>query len=122
MRVERLENMVHGWFVGDFEPHVLKTSDVEVGVKTYQAGEYESWHYHRVAAEVTVIVTGEVEMNGRRYGAGDILVIEPGEGTDFRALTDVTNVVVKFPGASDDKYEDRDGAVRDALPEESWPC
>ena len=31
-------------------------------------------------------------------------MIEPGEVTDFTALTDVVNVVVKLPGANDDKY------------------
>jgi ribosomal protein L3 len=54
---------------------------------------------------VTVILAGEVEMAGKRYQAGDIVVIEPGEETDFRALTDATNVVVKVPGAPDDKFE-----------------
>ena len=32
------------------------------------------------------------------------IVIEPGEATDFRALTDATNVVVKVPGALNDKF------------------
>ena len=31
-------------------------------------------------------------------------LIEPNEATDFEALEDTTNTVVKFPGASNDKY------------------
>lgn len=34
--------------------------------------------------------------------------MEPGDVTDFQALTDVINVVVKIPGANDDKYEVRE--------------
>lgn len=31
--------------------------------------------------------------------------MEPGEATDFYAVTDAENVVVKLPGANNDKYE-----------------
>jgi len=44
-------------------------------------------------------------MNGMEYRASDIVVMEPGEDTDFESLDDGTaNVVVKIPGANDDKY------------------
>lgn len=104
MRTERLENMVRGWFVGSFEPTMHSTDAVEVGVKQYQPGDYEDRHYHKVATEITLILNGVAEMNGRRFTQGDIVVMEPGESTDFRAVTEVTNIVVKIPGASDDKY------------------
>lgn len=104
MKTSQLDTMTKGWFVGDFEPSVLRTDSVEVGVKHYKAGDAEDWHYHKVATEVTVVVSGEVEMNGRRFKAGDIIVMEPGEGTDFKAITDAVNAVVKFPGARNDKY------------------
>lgn len=96
-----------GWFVGNFEPTLYRTGDVEVAVKRYQAGDYEPEHHHRLATEITVIVSGEVEMNGVRYGGGDILMIEPFEATDFRALQDTVTAVVKVPGANDDKYPGR---------------
>ena len=31
-------------------------------------------------------------------------MLEPNEATDFEALEDTVNTVVKFPGASNDKY------------------
>jgi hypothetical protein len=104
MKVYRLEDMTKGWFVGNFNPTVLSTNDVEVAVKMYKAGDSESSHYHKVATEITVITSGEVRMNGVTYGAGDILVIEPFQATDFLAVTDVVTTVVKFPGANDDKF------------------
>lgn len=100
----RLEDMVKGWFVGDFAPTVLATQAAEVAVKTYRAGEREARHYHKVAREVTLVQQGRVSMNGVEYGAGDIVVIAPMESTDFVVLEDTVTVVVKVPGAPDDKY------------------
>jgi quercetin dioxygenase-like cupin family protein len=99
-----LSTMKLGWFVGDFEPSVHRTSAVEVAVKQYKAGDSEPAHCHRVARELTVIVSGSVRMNGTEYSAGTIVVIEPGEATDFAALTDAVTAVVKIPGAKDDKF------------------
>lgn len=104
VRKENLYGMLRGWFVGEFSPTLCKTNEVEVGVKRYHAGEYEGVHYHKIATEITVIVSGAVEMNGVRYEENDILVIEPYDATDFLALTDAVTTVVKIPGASDDKY------------------
>lgn len=100
----RLEEMVRGWIVGDFSPTMLATSDVEVAIQRYSAGDYEAAHHHRIATEITVIVGGEAEMFGRVFKDGDIIKIPPGSTTDFRAITDVTTVVVKHPGAKNDKY------------------
>lgn len=104
MRVEKLSSMKKGWFIGGFEPTLYKTNDVEVAVKSYKSGDHEGKHYHKVATEFTVIVEGRVKMFDQEFGAGDIVVVEPGDATDFTALTDAKNVVVKIPGASNDKY------------------
>lgn len=108
MRIEQLSNMTKGWFAGDFTPAALHTKAAEVAVKTYPAGAYEQKHYHKIATEITVVVSGTVEMNGVQYQQGTIIVIEPGEATDFRAVTDVVNTVVKIPSCTDDKYVTED--------------
>ncbi len=104
MKVSRLEEMTRGWFVGDFTPTLFKTRDVEVAMMRYKAGDAEKKHFHKIATELTVIAQGEVEMNGKRYVTGDIVVMEPGEATDFRAVTDAMTTVVKIPGVVNDKY------------------
>jgi hypothetical protein len=104
MHIAKLSDMVRGWFVGDFTPTALVTQAVEVAVKSYAAGDKEERHYHKVATETTLILTGRVRMNGTEYLANEILVIEPMESTDFEALEDTTTVVVKVPGAPKDKY------------------
>ena len=104
MNKAKLDDMIGGWFIGNFEPSLLKTNDVEVAVKNYKSGDAEDEHYHKVATEYTVILKGKVKMMGVEYSEGEILTIFPNESTDFLALTDVTTVVVKVPGASNDKY------------------
>ena len=104
MEKHNLNEMIGGWFIGNFNPSLLKTNDVEVAVKNYKAGDEEEAHYHKIATEYTVILKGKVRMLGVEYNEGEILTIPPMESTDFLALTDVTTVVVKIPGASNDKY------------------
>jgi mannose-6-phosphate isomerase-like protein (cupin superfamily) len=104
MKIAKLEKMIKGWFVGHFEPTLYKTEAVEVGVKIYKAGTHESWHYHKIATEITVIISGRVRMNGKEFSEGDIVVIEPGEGSDFEVLEDTVTTVVKLPGVRNDKY------------------
>ncbi|MEK6848635.1 MAG: hypothetical protein AABX65_03300 [Nanoarchaeota archaeon] len=103
MKIYKLDSMTKGWFVGDFES-AFRTKDCEVAVKKYKAGDFEAKHLHKIATEVTAILSGSVLMNDKEYGEGDIIVMEPGEATDFKAITDVVNVVVKVPSVVGDKY------------------
>lgn len=104
MESTSLDQMVRGWFVGGFEPAVFKTTDVEVAVQHFKAGDKEARHYHKIACEITVIVKGRAIMNGKEYAEGAIIKINPGESTDFYAVEDTITTVVKLPGALNDKY------------------
>ena len=106
MKKTKLSDMVGGWFIGDFEPSLLKSKDFEVAIKNYKKGDYEESHHHKISTEYTVILNGYVKMNGIEHGTGSILTIHPMESTDFLALTDVTTVVVKTPSSKNDKYLD----------------
>ncbi len=99
-----LDDMVRGWFVGDFEPSVVRMSEAEVAVQRFRAGDIEAEHHHRAAVEVTVIVSGRAIMCGREVSAGDILVLPPGTATSFQALEDTVTAVVKTPSVLGDKY------------------
>ncbi len=104
MKTAKIDDMVKGWFIGNFEPSLLKTNDVEVALKTYEKGQKEEAHYHKIATEFTVVVSGRIRMFGQEWGKGDIIVAEPCDCTDFMALEDSVNLVVKIPGANHDKY------------------
>ena len=43
-------------------------------------------------------------MCGQQFASGDIVKLPPGEATGFKAITDVTTVVVKLPSVIGDKY------------------
>lgn len=104
MNHARLDDMVRGWFVGAFEPTALHSPACEVAFRKYVAGESEAAHFHKVASEVTLLLEGRMRMAGREWGPGDIVVLAPGEVSAFEALTDLTLVVVKVPGALGDKF------------------
>jgi mannose-6-phosphate isomerase-like protein (cupin superfamily) len=102
----RLDRFTKGWFAGNFSPTLIASDAVEVAIKNYKAGESEGSHHHKVATELTAIVSGRVKMSGEEFGAGEIVKIYPNQSTDFTALTDATTVVVKMPCVSGDKYVD----------------
>lgn len=104
MKVYKLSDMKGGWFAGDFLPTCLKTKEFEAACKYYKKGDKEAAHVHKVAAEITLIAEGLVEMNGKQYSKGDIVLLEPGDASDFQALEDTVTFVVKIPSIKGDKY------------------
>ena len=38
MKTAKIADMKRGWFIGNFEPSLFKTNDVEVAVKQYRTG------------------------------------------------------------------------------------
>lgn len=103
-KVGNLDEMTKGWFIGDFSPAVLTTSDFEIGIKKYQKGDYEKAHYHKEAEEYTVIIIGKVQMNDSVFEEGDIIQVKRKEVTDFRCLEDTITAVVKTKSVKNDKY------------------
>ncbi len=106
IRRNRLSDMTCGWFVGAFSPAAFTTADVEVAVQRFPAGYRGAAHHHKVATEVTLLLSGEALMAGEHLISGDILTLAPGVSSTFAALTDCVTVVVKHPGVQNDKYPD----------------
>ena len=107
MKKYRLENFKGGWFIGDFEPTIVKTKRFEVSVKHYKKGDTEKKHVHKLAEEFTVVISGKCQLNGQILESGDIAVLKKGEKMteDFKALEDTVTTVVKIPSVICDKYE-----------------
>ena len=104
MKTYRLENFTKGWIVGDFEPSIIKTKDFEFMVRYYKAGDTEPNHVHKIADEVTVIISGKFKMNGKELSAGDVVHLLPGTSVDFECIEDGANAVIKTPSVMGDKY------------------
>lgn len=106
IKINNLKNMINGWFIGFFDNSIYKTSAFEVSVKRYKPGDREPSHHHKMATEITTIISGSVKMNGKEYYQDDIIMLYPGISTDFECLTDVVTVVVKTPSILNDKFFD----------------
>lgn len=104
MKHFRLDEMTKGWFVGNFTPTAHCSEACEVAVKKYYAGEKEAAHHHKVATEITLVLSGRIRMVNQDWCSGDIIVLSPNEVSSFEALTDAINVVVKVPGVLNDKF------------------
>lgn len=109
----RIEDLRGGWFVGAFSPTLAHLEAAEVAVQHFVAGQVEPEHHHRVATEITVLVTGRALMCGREIVAGDVLVLPPGTATSFEAVEDCATAVVKLPSVPGDKYPGRPGTSGD---------
>lgn len=96
--------MKGGWFIGDFEPSVLKTKEFEVCYKKHH--QHEKWpiHIHKITTEINFLMTGSMLIAGRKVSANQIFIIHPGEIADPVFLEDCELIVVKIPSIPKDKH------------------
>jgi len=105
MNISNIRDYVRGWFIGDFNPSVLRTKDFEVGVLTHKKGEVWNAHYHKESIEYNVLISGKMIVQGKELNSGDLFVFQKGEIADPIFLEDCTLVVVKVPSIPSDKFE-----------------
>lgn len=103
MILAKVEDFKDGWFIGNFSPSILQTGDFEVCLKTFLKGDKEPRHYQKSATEVTVVVSGSCRMGSVHLSAGDIIVLVPGEISDFEAIEGCVVIGIKSPSVPDDK-------------------
>lgn len=101
---KNIKDFVKGWFIGDFEPTILKTKDFEVGIKEYDAGIIEEKHFHKEAVEFTIVLDGIIRMNGIEYYRNDIIQVDKNEINQFESITTSRLLVIKTPSVNNDKY------------------
>jgi quercetin dioxygenase-like cupin family protein len=105
MNIGNIEDYVRGWFIGDFEPSLLRTKDFEVGVLRHKKDEIWPPHYHKESVEYNVLISGKMVVQGKELNSGDVFVFQKGEIADPIFLEDCTLVVVKVPSIPSDKFE-----------------
>lgn len=99
-----MDNFIKGWLVGDFSPSLFTSKDVEVGVKYYKSGDFESRHVHKIITEYTIVLSGTIRMNNCIYGEKEIVKINPNESTDFECIENAITLVIKTPSIPSDKH------------------
>lgn len=103
MKRYKLDDFCKGWFVGNFEPSILK-DDFEVGVARHSAGEFHQDHFHKKCIEINLVIEGKMSINGEIFESGDIFVLYPYEVSQAEFLTDVTIVIVRDKSDPSDKF------------------
>lgn len=103
MKFGKLKDFKGGWFIGDFEPSILRTKDFEVAVLYHDAGKKIEKHYQLIATEYNVMISGKMNVNGHIVESGDVFTYEPLELTIVEVLEDTVVICVKSPSIPDDK-------------------
>jgi dTDP-glucose pyrophosphorylase len=70
-----LQGMVRGWFIGDFEPSLIRTAEFEVTILHFKKGERCAFHVHHEAVEYNHLVSGRLDFNGAIIEAGTTFII-----------------------------------------------
>ena len=92
-----------GWFIGDFDNAVFRTKDFEVTYQKNSRSQTAS-HIHKLAYEITLVISGRQICNGQMFAAGDICILEPGDISQIEYLEETEVVTIKTPSVPSDKH------------------
>jgi mannose-6-phosphate isomerase-like protein (cupin superfamily) len=101
MKVLKIDDMIGGWFIGNFEPTAYKTDQFEVSYKLHPKGQRWDVHYHTDVTEINYVIRGEMTIQGKLLSSGDIFILEPYEIADPEFLIDTEIICVKTPSLND---------------------
>jgi len=103
MILHRIEDMIGGWYIGDFIPSAYQTNNFEVSFKVHPKNQIWDTHYHEKITEINLLVSGRMVLQGKELVKGDIFILNPYEVADPNFLEDCEIVCVKIPGIKNDK-------------------
>lgn len=104
MEIRRIEEFKGGWFLGFFEPSLLKTKDFEAGWRKHLKDETWPAHIHKISDEYNFLISGTMIIQNTMLHQGDIFVIRKGETANPKFLTDCEVFTIKVPSCPGDKY------------------
>jgi quercetin dioxygenase-like cupin family protein len=104
MDVYNIKNFHNGWFIGNFDKSIFKNPFFEVAHHKLIKGYTGPLHYHKIAEEVTYIVSGRLIADGKELTPGDMFVYHPKEVSNVTFLEDTDLIVIKWPSVPTDKY------------------
>ena len=105
MKLSNIKDMTRGWFIGDFEPSILRTKDFEVGVLIHKKGEVWPKHYHALSTEYNLLLEGSMTIQNTLINSGDIFILDPMEIADPIFHEDCRVLCIKVPSVPGDKHE-----------------
>lgn len=105
MKIDNIKNFINGWFIGDFDPSILKTKDFEIGIKFFKKNQKPDVHFHKIATEYNYIIKGEVIINNKKLKEKDMFILYPNEIVNAKFLKNCQFLVIKVPSIKGDKYK-----------------
>lgn len=105
MNIDKLNNYHRGWIIGNFDPSLIKTEQFEVAIVKHTKGEKIPSHFHKIATEYNVLISGKMILNNIEINADDIFIINTNEIVNPIFLEDCIILCVKIPSVPGDKYE-----------------
>jgi len=103
MLIRNISEFKRGWFIGNFEPSLLK-ANFEVMLRNDKRGFRAERHFHKLATEYNVIAFGKYNINGKIYSKDDVFVIRPYLSIESECLGDGAILCVKDMSVPNDKY------------------
>jgi hypothetical protein len=98
-----IDSFVRGWFIGDFEPSILRTKTWEVALLRHNKGEKWDFHYHAQADEVNVLLNGRMMLNGYEIRSRNVFTIPKKQIACPFFLEDCLILCIKTPSVIGDK-------------------
>ncbi len=105
MKINNIKEFTNGWFIGNFEPSILKQEQFEIAIHSHKKGDLGDKHFHKIATEINVIISGSIRLGVNIIlKSGDIWTIYPNQIEKVEFLEDTKLVVIKTPSVPGDKY------------------
>ena len=99
-----IKDFTRGWFIGNFDPSIIKTQDFEVGIMIHKKNDHWPTHFHKIITEYNIVLEGKIQFNDRTYEKGDIFIVPPYTVALCNFLEDCSILVIKTPSVPSDKH------------------
>jgi quercetin dioxygenase-like cupin family protein len=104
MIIKKITDYFRGWVIGEFEPNIFRTKDFEIGILKHKKDENWPAHYHKIATEYNILISGSMWVCGEELISGDIFLIQPNEIAEPKFHEDCVIICIKIPSVPGDKY------------------
>jgi len=109
MKIDNINRFKGGWFLGNFEPSLLKSMDFEVAHQHHKKGVKSTPHIHKISTEYNYIVKGKIKLGAGKgsliLSDGGIFIYEPYDVSNVEFLKNTDLIVIRIPSSPGDKYE-----------------
>lgn len=99
-------NEYGGWFLGDFEPSLIKNKDFEFGYKRIPKYTEPDYHFHKFKTEYTILIEGKIicKESNKLILPITCIKLSPYEKNDQYFIDESLILIINMPSKKDDKY------------------